>query len=196
VLGLDFFFRNFCVIDCYRRELFVCGARPSEKQCAAMRESLRRSGFLEAPLEAKRFLSVSANINAQPVRLLVDTGDGLSALDESQAARLHLAPVKWEDPERGSLIRQDVTGNLVGLNQIGSHKVWVTMLNSFQVGSKVSKNISYGVANLKGWGISKPGSSEADLQGILGNDLLRGHGAVIDFCNLKLWLRPQKARSN
>jgi predicted aspartyl protease len=190
ILGLDFFFRNFCLIDCYRRKVFLRGARPSEQQLAAMVESLRRSGFIGVPLKLEHLLTVDARIEDQPIRLLVDTGDSVSVLDQSQARRFNLTSVKWDDAAQGSLIRQDISGNLLGLGRIGSHRVWLTRLSTFQIGPKSWTNLTYGVANLSDWGLSKPGSPEAHSQGIFGNDLLHGHGAVIDFCNLKLWFRP------
>jgi hypothetical protein len=143
-------------------------------------------------LEAARYLTVNATVNNEPVRLLVDTGDGVSVLDQSLAKRLKLSSIKWEDPARGSLLRQDVSGNLIGFGGIGSHKAWVATLNSLQIGMKSWTNVSYGVVNLSDWGLSKAGGAGSNVQGFFGNDLLHGQGAVIDFCNLKLWFRPEK----
>jgi hypothetical protein len=45
VLGSDFFFRNFCLIDCGRRNIFFRGNQPSEQMKKALAETLRRSGL-------------------------------------------------------------------------------------------------------------------------------------------------------
>jgi predicted aspartyl protease len=195
ILGLDFFFRNFCLIDCYRHKLYARASRPTKEESDAMVQSLRNSGFIDAPLALKRLLSVNATIKDHSVRLLVDTGDSVSALDLSQVTRLNLASVKWDEPTEGSLIRQDITGNLIGVGRIGTHKVWITMLSTFQIGSRTWKNVPYGVANLSDWGLGKQGSPEADLEGFLGNDVLQRYGSVIDLCNRKLWFRPEKGRT-
>jgi len=192
ILGLDFFFRNFCLIDCYHEKLFLRATRASDKQSAAMEESLRRSGFTEASLRAHRLLSVTASVKERPVRLLVDTGDSFSVLDQSLATPLNLSSIKWDEPIDGSLIRQDVSGNLIGFGRIGTHRVWVTILSSFHIGSREWTNIPYGVTDLSDWGFSKLSGEEAQLQGIFGNDWLRRSGAIIDFSNLKLWFRPEK----
>jgi hypothetical protein len=192
ILGLDFFFRNFCLIDCYRRKLFLHAGRPTQAQREVMEESLHRSGFIDVPVEAARYLTINANINNEPVRLLVDTGDSVSVLHQSLARRLKLSAIKWEDPAEGSLIREDVSGNLIGFGRIGSHKVWVATLSSLQIGAKSWTNVTYGVVNLNDWGLSKSGGPGDDVQGFFGNDWLHQHGAVIDFCNLKLWFRPEK----
>jgi predicted aspartyl protease len=193
ILGLDFFFRNFCLIDCYQHKFYARGSRPTEEQSVAFQELLLRSGFTEVPLESEHFLAIEAKVKNLPVRLLVDTGASISTLDQSQAARLNLTPVKWEDPAEGSLIRNDVSGTLVGFGKIGTHKIWVTMLSKFEIGPSRWNNISYGVANLKDWKLSKLGAPGDALQGILGADLLESRGgALIDFAGRKLWLRPRK----
>jgi hypothetical protein len=46
-LGLDFVFRNFCMIDCGDRRIYLRGSRPSAQQVGALQESLRRSGFTQ-----------------------------------------------------------------------------------------------------------------------------------------------------
>src|SRR5262249_19570422 len=53
VLGCDFFLRNFCLIDCGARRLYVRGQRPSAAEARAMEESFRRSALIEVPIQVK-----------------------------------------------------------------------------------------------------------------------------------------------
>jgi predicted aspartyl protease len=195
ILGLDFFFRNFCLIDCYRHKLYVRGKALGPEQTQAFEESLHRSGFVDVPLQVEGLISVEAKVEGQPVRLLVDTGDSVSVIDESLASRLKLSSVKNEDPAEGSLIRREVSANLVGFNRIGSHKVWIAMLREMSIGPRRWKNASYGVTNLKAWKLLDPDHPEKGMQGIFGGELLGKRGALIDFCNSKLWLRSDKQLS-
>ena len=76
VLGCDFFFRNFCLIDCTAQKLYVRSAEPPKQAVEALDESLRRSGFHEVKLQptSSLVMTVSGTVNGLPVRLLLDTG--------------------------------------------------------------------------------------------------------------------------
>lgn len=188
ILGLDFFFRNFCLIDCHGRKLYLRAKQPSEQLSSAFQESLHRSGFIDVPLQGMGLIAIESKINGENVRLLVDTGDSISVLDQQLAARLHLRSVKSDEPANGSLSRPEVKGNLVGFNQIGTHDTRIALLDSFQIGEKEWKNLSYGVTNLKAWKLLDEADPKKGLQGIFGQELLAANGALIDFANRKLWL--------
>src|SRR5215475_7883360 len=68
VLGCDFFFRNHCLIDCYKRRLYLHRTQPSEEQTTAMEETLHLSGFSEIPIDSQFLLAVQSEIYGQPVR--------------------------------------------------------------------------------------------------------------------------------
>src|SRR5579862_4398430 len=51
VLGYDFLARNFCLIDCWKRRLYVQSRKPSDEQSATLEESLRLSGFTRISLD-------------------------------------------------------------------------------------------------------------------------------------------------
>lgn len=190
ILGCDFFFRNFCLVDCGAQRLYVRGARPSRDQSRALTETLRRSGFVEVPLPTRPGLNVEAKVNGQPLRLIVDTGAPFTQLDESQLKSLGLSVVMQTTPPAGSLIPEEAAGQVVGVGKIGAHKLRVTTVKNFQIGAKTWQNIHLGVTNLKAWGLLQPGTGLEDEAGLLGRDLLAGQGALIDFASRKLWFRP------
>jgi hypothetical protein len=189
VLGCDFFFRNFCLIDCAARRLYVRSAEPSGGESKALAESLRRSGLVEVPLEAMPCLTVEAKANSRPAHLILDTGSEFTCLDESQLRPLGLSTVKEDAPHTGTRIPGEVGGLLIGVGKIGAHKLRVTTLATLEIGPKQWKNIHVGVANLKAWGILQPGTASEDPEGVLGLRLLAEQGALIDFASRKLWLR-------
>jgi len=194
ILGLDFLFRNFCLIDCGGRRIYLRGSRPSEQQAGALQESLRRSGFAEVSMQPllKDGLSVAAQVNDQPVTLLVDTGGIFSFLDDTQVKRLGLRTVKQEQPATGTFIRQDASAFAVGVGKIGTHTMRVTTLNSLQLGTLKWNNVYVGVVDLKSWSMAKAGTPHEGVQGLLGFEFLAEHGVVIDVAGRKLWFRPAK----
>ncbi len=74
VLGCDFLFRNYCLIDCFQSRLYVRGAKPSDEATSAIETTLRQSGFTDVPIRVKYGLTVDAKLNGERSKLLVDTG--------------------------------------------------------------------------------------------------------------------------
>jgi len=179
LLGCDFLFRNFCLIDCTSQRLYVRANEPSPQAEQALEESLRRSGFHEIKLHPTSGLvmTLSGNVNRQPVKLLVDTGAVWTALDYKQARRLGIE-------------KQFTRARVSGIGKIGSAWMDRTKLKSFELGSMSFTNVDVGVADLSGWKIGDPDHSLADVDGILGPDLLAYNRGLIDCHNLKLWLQP------
>ncbi len=194
ILGCDFFLRNSCLIDCGAARMYLRANKPSAEQAAALAESLRRSGFAEVPARFHEGLVVEAQINGQTVRVAVDTGSTFSILDQSQVSQLGLTTVKWDRPHTGSLIPEDAAGIIVGVGKIGAHQLKVTTFKTLQIGPRVWRNVHWGVADLKAWGIADPKRPGVGIQGLFGADMLEGQGTLIDFASAKLWFRPEKPR--
>ena len=192
ILGCDFFFRNYCLIDCFQRRLYVRGAKPSDDATSAIETTLRRSGFTEVPIDLKYGLTVDAKLNGEMSKLLVDTGASFSLVDDGLAKHLGLAAVKQDEPPLGSLIRKEWSANVVGVGKIGAHKMWVTTVKTWGVGSLQWTNVHAGVVDLKSWDLAEPGSRSEEVQGILGREMLAARGALIDYHSRKLWFRPEK----
>src|SRR5439155_25706522 len=120
------------------------------------------------------------------------TGSTFSMLDTGLAKRLGLTAAKHDEASLGSLIKKDLSANVIGVAKIGAHKMWVTTVNALEVGPLQWTNVHFGVTELKSWGLSEPGSRSEDVQGVLGREQLTARGALIDYHSLKLWFRPQK----
>jgi len=115
-----------------------------------------------------------------------------SVLDNALAKRLGLTAVKHDEAAVGSLMPKEWSARVVGVGKIGAHKMWVTKLKTLQVGSLQSTNVHLGVVDLKSWHLAEPGGESEEVQGVLGREMLRGRGALIDYHSHKLWFRPEK----
>jgi hypothetical protein len=190
VLGCDFFFRNSCLIDCYKRRLYLHNSPPSEEQTRALEETLRLSGFAEVPIESQFLLTVQAEINGRPVRLGLDTGASFDQLDDSELKLLGLTTLT--QASAGSLIPGELGAHVIGVGSIGGHEMKATRPTTFRVGTREWKRIYFGVLDLKPWNLAKPGTPGERVKGLLCQTTLEFHGALIDFAHQKLWLRPEK----
>jgi predicted aspartyl protease len=179
LLGCDFLFRNFCLIDCTSQKLYVRGTEPPKQAVEALNESLRRSGYHEIKLEPTSGLvmTASGSVNGHPVKLLLDTGWVWTTVDTKQMKRLGIE-------------KQFTTAQINGIGKIGSAWLDRTRLKSFELGDVSFKNLDVGVADLSGWNIGKPSDSSSDFDGILGPDLLAYNRGLIDCHARKLWLQP------
>jgi predicted aspartyl protease len=178
VLGCDFFFRNFCLIDCTGQKLYVRSAEPLKQAVEAMDESLRRSGFHEVKLEptSSLVMTVSGSVNGLPVKLLLDTGWVWTTIDARQMKRLGIE-------------KQFTRERINGIGKIGSAWLDRTKLKTFELGDTSFKSVDVGLADLSGWDIGNPARSSRDIDGILGPDLLAYNRGLIDCHSLKLWLQ-------
>jgi len=193
VLGYDFLARNFCVIDCWKRRLYVQSRKPSDEQSATLEESLRLSGFTRISLDPAHLLNVQTEINGGSVRLLIDTGAPFDLLDDSELKALGLSILHYERAATGSYIKEDVTSSVIGMGEIGRHRLHAIKAETFQIGTSTWKNIYFGVTDLKDWELSKPGTRGETIKGLLSLAFLGTHGALIDISGNKLWLRPEKS---
>ncbi|MGD1031611.1 MAG: pepsin/retropepsin-like aspartic protease family protein [Opitutaceae bacterium] len=192
LLGLDFLLRNFCVIDCNGEQIFFRGARPAPAQASAMAQSFQASGFVGIPIRCTNRLVVNAITDGEPLGWMIDTGANYSLLEESERVLLNLKPV--ERPSLGTFLPNDAEGRGSGLNSrgLGTHDLKVVCLQTLKVGPQTWRNLYVGVEDIKISKLGDSGRSMADVHGILGAELLVGHGAVIDFSSLTLWLRPDR----
>jgi predicted aspartyl protease len=194
ILGFDFLVRNFCLIDCGGNRLYVRGGEPSEAEKKAMAETLRRSGFTEIPMRYDYCMMVEVKINGEPVPLLVDTGASFSMVDDAVQKRLSLPTAKQDQPATGTRINGEVNGLIVGVGSVGARTLRVVKLDTLQIGDRVAKHVHFGTANLTPRSRTGAGSAAAEVQGLLGIEMLTRHGAVIDLAGSTLWLRPEPAK--
>lgn len=184
ILGCDFFFRNNAIIDCFRRRLFVKSGTLTAETRATLRATLRRSGYIEIPMEltAGFPLACMAKANEEPLKLIVDTGATWNLLDE-----------RWGRIRRLSLTETNV--RVVGIGEIGSHAMQITRLQKFELGDLVLKDVYFGLTNLDAWGLSDRGKWMPDTNGLLGADTLAENGALIDYASMTLWVLKARNRS-
>jgi len=179
ILGCDFFYRNFCLLDCLDGRLYVRSEKPSSELQAALEESFRRIGLLEVPLQLhpELVMTCPARINGQEIVLLVDSGAIWSVLDNDQARKLGLSvdktPASIDGPGNKSIVQ------------------WLdrTRLKAVKLGDVSVGDLDFGVSQLDGWGIAVPGRSGLQIHGMLGGEFLTLHAAVVDCGARKLWLQ-------
>jgi len=181
VLGCDFLMRNFAVIDCLNRRLYVRRARLAEQPQEDFEEALRRDGYVAVKLERKTPLALTcaARVNGAPVEMLVDTAAVWSCLDARQTGRLGLKPLPSP-------------GKIIGVGATGRRVVAVAEVKSLLLGDVAIKRVNFGLLDLSDWGLAAAGKDLSEVQGILGGGELGASSAVIDCHALKLWINPAR----
>jgi len=178
LLGCDFLFRNFCLIDCTTHKLYVRAIEPPKQAEEALEGSLRQSGFHQIKLQptASLVMTVPGRINGLPVKLFLDTGGAFTTIDTKQMNRLGIE-------------KQLTRTQISGIGKIGSTWLDRTRLKSFEVGDVSFKNLEVCVADLSGWSLGKPSHPLEDVDGFLCPDFLAYNRGLIDCHGLKLWLQ-------
>lgn len=178
VLGCDFLRRNYAVIDCLNRRLYVRSREPTELEQGTLEEALRGSGFAEVALKLKRPLAITcpARVNGKPVEMLVDTGAVWSTLDLRQLDRLGLRAFP-------------TLAKISGVGKTGTCGVAMAEAKLFALGEVPVKNANFAIMDLSDWGFATPGKELSEVQGILGGTELVANGALIDCHRLKLWVK-------
>jgi hypothetical protein len=187
MLGLDFLYRNYCLLDCAAHRLYVRPEKPSADVSRALEETLLRSGFTNVTLRHDSFLALDARVNGQPIEMAVDIGSTLSLLDQSEAKRLELQGVKRQ--RTGSWIAKQTTFVTVNVGKEGSHKTYLMKLNSLEVAGVNWQTLYFGVMNLKD--LPEDTNKGKPPQGTLAPDILAPQDAVLDFATRKLWFAQQ-----
>ena len=192
ILGLDFLKRNFCIIDCGGSTIYFRGAKPTPDQANAIAESLRRSGFTELPFHGTHRIKVTAALNGKPVKWLVDTGASFTVLAEATRATMKIPIMRADSSE--SFLPTALTGRFGGLTQdgLGTHEVHALEISDFTIADRDWGRVYIASHDLI-FTDGKKLSESDDLQGILGADLLRSHGAVIDLSSDTIWLPPARS---
>jgi hypothetical protein len=190
VLGMDFLARNFCLIDCASRRLYVRAGEASKEQKAALKETLLRSGYIEIRGWLLSGMLVEVEFKDQRFNLVVDTGSDFTVLDSAEAKRLGLSPVKEDHPAIGSLLPEHYGGNMIGMGKVGAHEFKVATVQNMKLGKRTLNTVHVGTVDLSSWQLGKPGTFGANTYGLLGSDLLKANGALIDFDSGTLWLAP------
>jgi hypothetical protein len=187
ILGLDFFFRNFCIIDCAGSQIYFRGAKPTPEQEKGIEESLRRSGYTPVPFRGRARMIVQG----EPIDWIVDTGGRYTFLEESERSRLKLK--REQRSSTGSYLPQNLEGQMIGLQRIGlgDHRLAVTRLPKLSLGPRTWKDVFVGLVDMKMSDLHDSEPLGPNVHGFLGADLLLIHGALIDFSCRTIWFPPE-----
>lgn len=143
---------------------------------AGIRSILTKQGYTAVDLQfVDSHLRVKAVANGRPCQLIVDTGAFFTTFDQGFARQAHLGSYG--------------TGlSASGLGTKG-RPIRTTQFPEFKVGSFTIRNASATVTELDPELLNGEGKPAA---GLLGADYLGQHGAVFDFNDGTLYLRPKK----
>jgi predicted aspartyl protease len=137
---------------------------------------------IEAPDDAHPQIILTVQINARPVRALLDSGAGSSALTKSEAARLGVTP---ETPGVVALGR----GFGLGAQAVDN---WVGPFETFAIGNEVIRNTTIRFADL--WKNATytgadliPRHAKGELPMLLGADFLRAHRVLVSHSQRKIY---------
>jgi hypothetical protein len=136
-------------------------------------------------------LLIPSRIDGQQALLLLDSGSDFSVIDTASEARFGLKAVKRE--ATGSLVRDELSGHLVGMGGIGAHKLRVTTIDSLMIGPREWHRVNVGLVDLAAWRPKpSPGVETIWIDGLMGGDFLAANGALIDFAAGTVWFSPPK----
>jgi predicted aspartyl protease len=192
-LGWDFYKRNHAIIDCGAQVLYLRGEALQDPHAEVLAESLKKSGFQKVPCGLVGLTSVEASVESRKISMLVDTGCESTQIHEWVAKELGLKPVKYSEARTGSMIREEIETESVGVGDIGIHRTWYAYAPAFQLGPRSLGKTPVAVTNLKAWGVENSLDHTNEFQGLLGIDILSKQGALIDFDRQCLWLRPDNS---
>lgn len=166
ILGVDVLRTYEAVIDCETSRVYF-------REAAKARMAVPR-GYVRIPMQLNdgRHFTVPCVVHGERRRLLVDTGSFGTLFDTKRAAQIGLRGVKTRYTSSSGL-----TDNPKPMLEV--------QVADLKVGRQRIAQPSFGATDLEPLLFA----GEPDLIGILGNDVLTGQGAIIDFGNLNLYLR-------
>jgi len=195
IIGLDFLYRNFCILDCGAQRLYFHGGPPTAEQTSAIAQSLRNGGYNGVPIFGRRRLrlEIDSQVNQQPFAWMLDTGAVFSLMEESERISLKLPTIRLAST--GSFLPLNVEGQVVGFKTggLGDHQAKVVSLPTLAIGPRTWERVNVAVTDLKPTDFDR--TAEAiHLHGMLGSNFLVDEGAIIDFSSQTLWFRRPRAQ--
>ncbi|MFN3521863.1 MAG: aspartyl protease family protein [Phenylobacterium sp.] len=138
-------------------------------------------GFVAVPLRrlASGHQLVSGELNGKPATFVLDTGANVSVVDSAYAADFGLTPQRF------------VGGAAVGVG--GGLKVSRSSIEELRLGGVDTRHRHLMLADLSQMVGALGRLSPEPIQGIIGQDLMREHRAVIDVARPMLYLQADDA---
>jgi len=132
------------------------------------------------PIEEEGYhILVEGEINCKPARLLIDTGASRSVFDYSSIHKF------FDD---GEIELEEIETLSTGIDS-DSVKSELTILQTLKIGKLILKNYKAIIIDMPYVNGSYAKLGIEPIDGIIGNDILKGYGAVIDFNARLLELR-------
>lgn len=181
VLGAEFLQRQNAILDLAARKLYVRQSDLSAEQRTKLEETFRKAGWTEIKLRWRQpaAWTIRAQINNQPIELLLDSGASWNCLDSAVAGRLGLQVLP-------SL--NQIAGPAGGVRK----NISVTTVNDWRLGGTPMATRGFAVFDLSPLGLGVNGKLFPGVSGILGaTELIQGR-AVIDCGAGKLWWPSRK----
>jgi len=173
ILGADILFPTKAVIDC-ERQLLVMKTNPDTPGTIP---GFDHTGYQSIPIFVSEGynLYVDAKINGRSARMMLDTGAFATLLHRGFARGMNL-PLR-DTPLRSAAVNLKMRG------------VQIARINRMSFGSVniVGKNV--GVVDLEGLIHGGLLDAQPPVAGLLGAEILRRHGGIIDFGTRRLYLK-------
>jgi hypothetical protein len=174
IIGADILFPTSAILDC-RAQVLILKIDPNVRGTVP---GLDLHGFVKVPMHVSSGynLYVDGKFNGTRAKLMVDTG-AFGTLMHQGFVRQMKIPLR-ETP---------FSSAGVNLKQRG---VQLATISRFSVGSVNMRSKEVGVIDMQG--LVRTGLLDATppVAGLLGSEILRRHGAIIDFGTRTLYLRP------
>jgi predicted aspartyl protease len=165
------------VLDLGNHLLFVHPGGPAKGIAGGIRSILIGQGYTPVELSViNSHLHAAANVNGTTCNLIVDTGAFLTTLDKEFARKAHIGGYTTGTYARGFGTK--------------ARPVRVSQFPEFKVGNFLIKNASVTITDLDPEILGRGG--KAEVAGLLGAEYLGPHGAVFDFNERTLYLRPRQ----
>ncbi|HEY6207259.1 MAG TPA: pepsin/retropepsin-like aspartic protease family protein [Chthoniobacterales bacterium] len=168
------------IIDCTRQMLYVNPNGPTTAVSQKVAAFLAARGFTRVPMRrtANGHLDVSAALNGHTVRLVVDTGSGVTTIDKRAAAAAGIGIVGTQFAATSAGKVQSIGNGTVKELKIGEFTLANTQVEIATVASEVAQRES----------------AEESNAGLIGAEYLGFNFAVIDVGGMALYLRHPDSR--
>jgi predicted aspartyl protease len=167
ILGADVLLSHETIIDCAGARMYL--RKSSGKPLTPPK------GYSSVPMQMNdgRHFTIPCSVRGKRRRLIVDTGSFGTLFDGDSAKALGLTTRRTRFTSSSGLVRSP-------------KPIYVTKVEALKIGRVDLRQETFGVTDLH----RLLSVGEENLVGILGNDVLIEHQALIDLGAMKLYLRP------
>ena len=177
LFGLREMLKYGAVLDLSNHLLLVHPGGGQKGVSPGIRSILSKQGYTAVDLQmVEDHIRVKATVNGTACQMIVDTGAFLTAFDQGFARQARLGSY-------GTGIYAQGVGNK-------ARPIRTTQFTEFKVGDFLISNASATVTDLDPEMLGRGG--KAPVAGLLGAEYLSRHGAIFDFNDGTLYLRPKK----